>query len=75
MTFIIEDGVNPVMICDEITTITINQTGMAFIPAAVFDDGSYDNCCFDDFEARRMEAGCGAVEGHCLDHCLFFVLH
>ena len=59
MQLTVVDGTSPTMVCDEITTITLNATGTAYVPANVFDDGSYDNCCFDGFEVRRMEAGCG----------------
>jgi hypothetical protein len=53
------DNISPVAICDEITTVTLSSNGKAVVPAGVFDDGSYDNCCMDFFEVRRMEDACG----------------
>lgn len=55
----VEDNTAPTMVCDEITAITLDASGMADVPADVFDDGSYDNCCFDEFLVRRMNSGCG----------------
>ena len=55
---VIDDDV-PVVVCDEITTVTVNASGIAEVAAAVFDDGSYDNCCPVTFDVRRMDAGCG----------------
>ncbi|MEZ4954536.1 MAG: T9SS type A sorting domain-containing protein [Saprospiraceae bacterium] len=52
------DDVVPIAICDEITDVNLGTDGKAIIPASVFDDGSYDNCCVDKFVVRRMENGC-----------------
>jgi len=67
----VEDNTVPVMVCDEITTITLDASGMANVPANVFDDGTYDNCCFAGFQVRRMNAGCGvgAVFGPTAKFC------
>jgi hypothetical protein len=52
------DDIAPTTICDEITDVAVTSDGMAIIPASVFDDGSYDNCCLDEFLVRRMNGDC-----------------
>ncbi|MEO1261942.1 MAG: T9SS type A sorting domain-containing protein [Bacteroidota bacterium] len=52
------DDVVPIAICDEITDVNLGTDGRAIVPAQVFDDGSYDNCCLDRFEVRRMTNDC-----------------
>ena len=53
---IVTDNQPPVLICDELTSVNINSTGLSTVPAFVFDDGGYDACCgpVDSFEVRRM---------------------
>lgn len=53
------DDIIPIAICDEITDVNLGTDGKAIVPATVFDDGSYDNCCMDKFLVRRMENNCG----------------
>ena len=55
------DNESPTMICDEITEINVPSTGVAVVPAAVFDDGSFDNCCLQTFSVRRMDDNCGVA--------------
>ena len=55
----IVDDIVPTAICDEITTISLSSDGLAVINAETFDDGSYDNCCLERMEVRRMTSGCG----------------
>lgn len=50
----IEDNTPPVAICDEQTTIGLNSNGEAWVPAAVIDDGSYDECQLAKLVVRRM---------------------
>ncbi|MFT6357713.1 MAG: hypothetical protein ACJAYJ_001929 [Saprospiraceae bacterium] len=57
----IVDNESPTMICDEITEINVPSTGVAVVPASVFDDGSFDNCCLQAFSARRMDDNCGVA--------------
>ena len=45
----------PVADCDEITNVSITGTDTTFVPASVFDDGSYDVCGDVFFYARRMQ--------------------
>ena len=58
-TLTVVDDDAPTVICDEFTTITLTNQGIADIPAEVFDDGSFDNCCGLDFDVRRMAPACG----------------
>lgn len=51
----VEDNTPPVSICDEFTTIGLTIDGQAWVPAIVFDDGSYDECEFGKMLVRRME--------------------
>ncbi|MCC6972187.1 MAG: hypothetical protein IT434_18395, partial [Phycisphaerales bacterium] len=52
----IADLVPPVSACDEFTQVALGGNGEAFVNAATFDDGSYDNCAPVTFKARRMNA-------------------
>ena len=52
------DGIVPTTICDEITDVNLTADGIAIVYAETFDDGSYDNCCLDYFQARRMDGTC-----------------
>jgi len=53
------DDIVPIAICDAITDVNLGNNGKAVVPADVFDDGSYDNCCLDKFLARKMDPTCG----------------
>ncbi len=53
-TLNINDNTAPVAVCDEFTIVALTGDGSALINAAVFDDGSDDNCEVDRFEVRRM---------------------
>ena len=53
------DDVAPVVICDAITTVSLGNDGLAEVDAEVFSDGTYDNCCLDRLEVRRMTDNCG----------------
>lgn len=50
----VADELEPVAICIELLSVSLTSTGMAEINATAFDAGSYDNCCLDRFEVRRM---------------------
>ena len=52
------DDIVPVTICDEITDVALTSDGIATVFAETFDDGSYDNCCLDEFLVRRMDGDC-----------------
>jgi hypothetical protein len=52
------DDISPVAICDEITEVNLTSNGQAVVNASVFDDGSFDNCCVDEFLVRRMDDNC-----------------
>ena len=54
VTVTVVDTETPTVICDQITQISLNNIGTAFVPAAVFNDGSFDNCAGPLlFEASR----------------------
>jgi hypothetical protein len=50
------DGISPTTICKEITTVALSSDGTAVVEAISFDNGTFDNCCLDYFEVRRMDA-------------------
>jgi hypothetical protein len=52
------DDIAPTAICDEITDVNLSSDGLAVVNASVFDDGSYDNCCLEEFLVRRMDGDC-----------------
>ncbi len=58
----IEDGTQPIIVCEQHTVVSIKQDGRAVVYAESFDDGSYDNCEIDRFEVRRMTDNCGIAE-------------
>lgn len=51
----VRDATEPVAICQRRTVVSLNGAGVNWIPAAVFDDGSFDECHVDHFEVRRMD--------------------
>ncbi|MFT5747011.1 MAG: hypothetical protein ACI9XO_003228, partial [Paraglaciecola sp.] len=57
-TLTVQDDIAPVAICDEITQVALSSDGLAVVYAGTFDDGSYDNCCLDRIEVRRMADDC-----------------
>jgi hypothetical protein len=54
-TITVIDGIAPTPVCKEITQISLSTDGTAVVPAESFDNGSYDNCCLDYIEVRRMD--------------------
>lgn len=50
----VEDLTPPVPVCDQNTTISVTTDGLAWVPASVFDDGSYDECALAKMLVRRM---------------------
>ncbi|MBK7881805.1 MAG: DUF11 domain-containing protein [Saprospiraceae bacterium] len=53
----VKDQAAPVVQCDKETVVTLDRFGQAWIPAHVFDDGSYDDCHIASMQARRMDNG------------------
>lgn len=53
----VKDQAAPVVQCDKETVVTLDRFGQAWIPAHVFDDGSYDDCHIASMQARRMDDG------------------
>jgi len=63
ITVTVEDNTPPVTICDEFTTVAVSNDGKAWVPATVFDDGSYDECALAKMVVKRMNnAACGTCE-------------
>lgn len=58
----ITDLTAPIAVCDEITSVSLQSEGIADVFAETFDDGSYDNCCLDQFLARRMINPCDPAD-------------
>ncbi|MFZ1381068.1 MAG: hypothetical protein WAS56_15475, partial [Saprospiraceae bacterium] len=49
-------------ICDRKTVVALNRSGFNWVPADVFDDGSFDECHIHHFEVRRMDDNsCGTT--------------
>lgn len=58
----VKDQTQPVAVCDRRTVVALNHSGFNWVPAEVFDDGSFDECGMDHFEVRRMdESSCGTL--------------
>lgn len=51
------DKAAPVVQCDKETVVSLDRFGQAWVPANVFDDGTYDNCHLKKMDARRMDNG------------------
>ena len=58
MTITVEDQIAPIAICDENTTVSLDNNGFGSIAAITFDDGSYDNCSDVTFEVRKVFNSC-----------------
>ncbi|MBK9632148.1 MAG: hypothetical protein IPO62_13985 [Saprospiraceae bacterium] len=58
----VRDHTEPVAICERRTVVSINDSGSNWVPAEVFDDGSFDECKIHHFEVRRMDLNhCGTI--------------
>lgn len=58
----VADDTEPIAVCDRRTVVSINLAGYNWIPAEVFDDGSFDECGLHHFEVRRMDRdACGVL--------------
>ncbi len=55
------DNIVPTTICDEITDVNLSSDGKAVVNASTFDDGTFDNCCLDEFVVRRMDGDCNGA--------------
>lgn len=54
----VEDNTPPVAVCIKNTTVAVTNDGTAWVPATVFDNGSYDECNLAKVLVRRMNEGC-----------------
>ncbi|NRB65276.1 MAG: hypothetical protein HRU40_20045, partial [Saprospiraceae bacterium] len=53
--FVVEDGVAPVMKCDDDLNITLSTDSYAKVYATDIDEGSWDNCALASLEVRRED--------------------
>lgn len=65
----VKDIKEPNAICDFITDVNLTTDGEVEVFAETFDDGSYDNCCIDRFEVRRMEDPVSAFSESIIFNC------
>ena len=52
------DDIAPTTICVEYTDVNLTTGGSAPVFANAFNSATYDNCCLDHFEVRRMTDPC-----------------
>lgn len=63
ITITVLDNTPPITICDEFATVALTTDGNAYVPASIFDDGSYDGCSALSFVVKRMNPNtCGTCE-------------
>jgi len=48
------DNSPPVVICHDKIIVSIGGNGVSVVNASSFDDGSYDNCCLEKYEVKKM---------------------
>ena len=65
------DNTLPVAACDELTNVSLPGTGMSLVNAMTFDDGSWDNCGFVAFKARRKDENTCQLTGRFYDQVKF----
>jgi len=58
MTVTVADETQPTIVCKLNTVVSLQSTGLAEVLAEVFDNGSFDDCHIDRFEAARMDDIC-----------------
>ncbi len=67
----VRDDLAPTAICNATTKLSLGVDGTGLIFARSFDNGSFDNCCLEDFQVRRMDQENSGfsdyVEFSCLD--------
>lgn len=51
----VEDDIPPTPVCNALTKLSLDREGKGIIYAGSFDNGSYDNCCIESFQVRRMD--------------------
>ncbi|MBI1225124.1 MAG: T9SS type A sorting domain-containing protein [Bacteroidetes bacterium] len=52
------DDIAPAVICLSYTDVNLTTGGSATVMASAFNSATYDNCCLDHFEVRRMVDNC-----------------
>ena len=58
---IVRDSTPPIAVCKRDLKVSLGIDGTATVDAAVFDDGSFDNCCLSGFSATPSTFGCSNV--------------
>lgn len=56
VTLTVLDEWQPVAVCDDFTTVSLDSDGFAWVFPATVDAGSYDNCCLANLALRREDA-------------------
>ncbi len=56
-TVTVEDQTPPVAVCIENSVVALTTDGCAFVPATVFNNGSYDECSGVTIAVKRMDNG------------------
>lgn len=51
----VKDLAGPTMICKSEIIVALNNSGLGIIPAKAFDQGSFDNCCMDKLDVKKLE--------------------
>ena len=64
---IVQDLIPPVAVCDQFTTVALTDNGEAVVNASTFDNGSYDNCCLEEFTVSRGAGFESTVSFNCRD--------
>jgi len=59
-TVTINDGNEPLAVCDLRTVVTLDDDFSAKVFAASFDDGSFDQCSDISLQVRRTDGGCNS---------------
>ncbi|MCW5925117.1 MAG: HYR domain-containing protein [Saprospiraceae bacterium] len=58
ITVSVEDVAPPSVACTQFTQVALGASGKSLVNASTFDQGTWDNCCLDRFEVRRMSGAC-----------------
>ena len=67
----VKDLTPPVAVCLLKSVVSLGDSGYVKVPALVFDNGSFDECELDYFEARRKDDGTTCVSENKFDGSVF----
>ena len=65
----VKDDIAPTPVCNGLTKLSLDRNGEGIIYAASFDNGSYDNCCIEKFQVRRMDIDSAELMGYVAFSC------